>query len=200
MHHRATPHRRSVCALRAIKNPSLKNARLSGGVATEWKGEEGTEDFFSVRSDIHHWWVWWDRLRYETIHFLFVSFTNPLKIQIKFAIKMIVEKCDSPEDLCSLWTRARTLNNITKQFSRLSRRRNIHTKNQHFRYYISETQHWPLARFALALCVCGKWWWETAIISAVMLLLLLLEHFFYEVECCPTGAMQLKRNCVRFPP
>lgn len=31
MHHGATSHRRSVCAPRAIKNPFLKNARLSGG-------------------------------------------------------------------------------------------------------------------------------------------------------------------------
>lgn len=182
----------ALFVLRGQLKIHLWKMRGCRGVATGWKGEEGTEDFFSVRSDTHHWWVWVllfsvsvgpFEIRDHSLSFRFIYKSS--QMQIKFAIKMIVGKCDSPEDLCSLWTRARALNNITKQFSRLSRRRNIHTKNQHFRYYISETQLWPLARFALALCVCGKWWWETAIISAVMLLLLLLEHFFMKWNVVP---------------
>lgn len=69
---------------------------------------EGTKDFFSVRSDTHHWWVWvWVfsvpggpfEIRDNSLSFRFIDKSS--QMQIKFAVKMIVEKCDSPEDLCS---------------------------------------------------------------------------------------------------
>lgn len=161
MHRRATSHRRSVCAPRAIKNPSLKSARLSGGGdgTKRWGGNGGFRQcsewhppllglglgLFCIRGTV------WDTRPFTFFSFHLQILSNANKVCSQDDCG---GKCDSPEDLCSLWTRARALNNVTKQFSRLSRSRNIHTKNQHFRYYISETQLWPLARFALALCVC----------------------------------------------
>lgn len=104
-------------------------------VAMQWKGEEGTEDFFSVRSDTHHWWVW--VLAFSVSVGPFKIWGNSLsfgfiykssQIQIRFAIKTIVENA-TPHRISAAYERgARTLNNITKQFSRLSRRRNIHTR------------------------------------------------------------------------
>lgn len=175
-------------------------------MTTEWKGEEGTEDSFSVRSDTHHWWVWVLvlsvsvgplEIRGDSLSFRFIYKSS--QMQIKFAIEMMVEKCDSPEELCSLWTRARALNNITKEFSRLSRRRNIHTKPALQILYIRDP---ALATGSLRTCfVCVR---EVMVgdcnNQCRYASLAASGTLFHEVECCPTGAMQLKRNCVRFPP
>lgn len=91
MHHGTTPHRRSVCAPLAIRDPVWRNTRLLRGGCGVMKMSEGTGEFCKVlRVTSFPDGIWsflclWDSLRYEIIqiHLLYsqiLSNTNTICI------------------------------------------------------------------------------------------------------------------------